>query len=94
MNPVLQQMLTPGDITAYGAGLVVVGLSIWISPKLYRKPVEFRRVLAAALREKGEEIRAQKVDELTERFVKRVPIYGRIMVGLGLVIALYGIARR
>jgi hypothetical protein len=96
MNPILQQMLTPSNIIACGAGFVSVGLPIWFCPRLARKQLEFRRAYAAALREKGEEIRARKVDALTEAFVKRTPIYGRIIVALGILMIVYavGIGRK
>jgi hypothetical protein len=80
-------------VTLIGSGclLVAIGALIGNIPRIYRDTFTARRHYAARLRAAGEEERAARVEAETAYFVRRAPMYGLVLVSLGVASIIAGL---
>ena len=86
MNDLLHEMTSTGPLVGAGATLLLVGALLWHLPRVYRGIFELRTTSAARLRAAGEEERAQRLDSETAALRRRVPVVGRVLVGVGVAV--------
>jgi hypothetical protein len=90
MNRFLQGVFNHPTLAYSGVVLIVLGSLIWNLPRMLAGTLAERRDFSARLRSVGEGERAAKVDAGTDLFQRRVPIFGSVMVVLGVASILGG----
>jgi hypothetical protein len=88
MNDFFQTVFSRGPLTGAGGTLLFVGLLFWNFPGVYKKVFALRNAYAEKLRIAGEKDRAKKIDTETTVILRRTPIYGRVLVVIGIIVIL------
>jgi hypothetical protein len=93
MNDFLQELLSGRTLTVFGASLASIGGIFWAIPRIHKGMFALRVSYAAKLRAEGEEERADRIDTETAIFLRRFPLYGKMMIVVGAAVFFGGVFR-
>jgi hypothetical protein len=80
---ILHEVLNPMALGLIGLTFILLGAVLWAFPRLVRKELAFRNDYAAKLNTDGHGERAKKINTETRIIIRRIPIYGKVLVGVG-----------
>ena len=91
MAAIFPEMFGRIPMVGSGCGLLLIGALVWNLPRIFKGTLAVRRDYAVRLRAAGEIERAARVERETAMIVRRVPMYGRVFVAVGVVAMLAGL---
>lgn len=65
---------------------MLLGFFFGYFPSIYKRQIAARRLYAQELRRKGEALRADRLNDETERIIMRSPKYGFAMIAFGAIL--------
>ncbi len=93
MNEFFSQIFSLTSLLSLGVGLIFVGVIVWTLPLRFKQTLVMREASAARLRAAGDVDRAAKIESDNQRFTVRAPVYGRVLVAIGIMMMVTGVFR-
>lgn len=93
MNEFISRIFSDSSLVSMGVALAFIGVVVWTLPLRFKQTLAMREANAARLRAAGDEERAGKIEADNRRFAGRVPVYGRALVAIGIMVTILGALR-
>lgn len=86
----IDALLNTTTFLAGGASFMLLGFFFGYFASIYKRQIAARRLLAQQLRRKGESLRADQLNDETDRIIMRPPKYGYAMIAFGAILMAIG----
>lgn len=85
-----QELTRSGSLLTLGVMLLTLGIFLWRVRATFRRVFQHREDYARHLREAGRAEQAAATEEETQRLLRRLPLYGRLLVAAGILLTAIG----
>jgi hypothetical protein len=86
MRDYAHELLDRAHLFGLGFSLLFVGTLFWFFPRIYGRQMILRSAYAQRLRDTGENNRADKIDSDSDALNRRTPVYGKVIIIIGILV--------